>query len=216
LATLRANLAAALTVLANAIDIQLRAGSTVADIIIYSPTQATKDALLPLIIALVATNQQMEQLLITAGITNAMVAGPVLIDGVCYPCLGLSTCNCNAFFDGLTSDSVGGHACAKQEVLGLNGVATICRPPERPLIPFVDDGCPSDMVRCIVNYVAPVHPSCVCDSYGRGASASSLALCQKDTAHGERVCYPRNYDGDKKIGSAEYFGCASDMVRCNT
>ena len=64
--------------------------------------------------------------------------------------------------------------------------------------------------RCKATYNPPTHPTCQCDRYVNGATAASSVNCQKNTAH-ERLCYPKNYAGDKKIGAWEYYGCPEDM-----
>eukprot|EP00966_Prymnesium_polylepis_P286452 6617153-Prymnesium_polylepis.1 len=54
----------------------------------------------------------------------------------------------------------------------------------------------------VVSHAAPTFPPCVCDVISNQADAySPEGLCQKNAAHGERVCFARNYEGDKKIGS---------------
>ena len=135
-----------------------------------------------------------------------MVGAP-LIDGVVYNQAGLPTCACDNFRNGLTTDHAGEEACAKNEVHGLSGVKTWCAVPSRPFIRHVDDGCASDLRRCVVSYIKPVFPACRCHSYAGGAVPGSAEdLCQK----WDGTCYSRNYFGDKKIGGSEFFGCPED------
>ena len=96
-------------------------------------------------------------------------------------------------------------------VHGLQGGKTTCFPPQRAYIPHLDDGCTSDSFRCIVTYSPPTFPTCVCDYYVNQAYKDMPnGICQKNDATGARVCYPRNYEGDKQIGGWEYFGCPED------
>jgi len=128
----------------------------------------------------------------------------------------ISLCGCSSFVNGLTSASVGLDGCAKGQVHGLSGVQTNCYPTIRPYIPHLDDGCPSDMYRCVLSYTAPTHPACACDEYHNGAYAGmSNGLCQKNMAHGKAICQPRNYDSDKKVGGWEFYGCPEDSFRCS-
>ena len=122
----------------------------------------------------------------------------------------LPTCECENFRNGLTTDHEGMDACMKLENHGIEGgTETWCSIPSRTIIPFVDNGCPSDQYRCTVQYLQPLVPACNCDVYYNGASPSSTdGLCQKKTEH---TCYPRNSAGDKKIGNAEFYGCPEDM-----
>lgn len=125
---------------------------------------------------------------------------------------GLPNCMCENFRNGLTTDHVGEQACARNEVHGFNGVVTKCSMPERPFIPMIDDGCPSDQHRCIARYTPPVWPSCTCAAYASGASPTTTdGLCQKNDGS---ICVPRDYVGDKKIGGEELYGCANDMHYC--
>ena len=132
-----------------------------------------------------------------------------LINGEIYNPLGLPTCACDNFRNGLTTDHEGEQACGRNEIHGLSGLKTWCTMPSGPFIRFVDDGCGSDTTRCIVSYIKPVFPACECNKYAGGASPTSLGgLCNKDD---DFTCYPRNYVGDKKIGGSELFGCPADM-----
>jgi len=128
-------------------------------------------------------------------------------------------CLCDNFRNGLHSDEYGKHACTKDEVHGMKGIKTFCMMPPRPYIPFLDNGCPSDMYRCIVTNQPQLNfPVCKCDKLINGAVNDFVknkdGLCQKPTASGEQLCSPRNYFGDKKIGGSEFYGCPEDTFRC--
>jgi len=152
----------------------------------------------------------------TAFLGAPVTARPTLATSrpiVGVPISFLPNCGCDNFRNGLTTDDVGDEGCARDEVHGLRGVKTFCMPPSRPRIPYLDDGCPSDMFRCVVTHVAPTFPDCACSRYDRGAFAGDPnGTCQKIQGG---VCIPRNYVGEKKIGGSEYYGCPEDMFRCS-
>jgi len=175
---------------------------------------------IPLSVSPSATRTTIEALFLHAGTATAflknggldlLVLTNPLINGVQLSLLPV--CGCDNFRNGLTTDAVGTEGCARDEVHGLQGVKTFCTPPSRPRIPYLDDGCPSDMYRCVVTYVTPAFPACSCKSFANGAFASdpNEGMCQKIT---DGVCVPRNYEGDKKIGGSEHYGCPEDMFRC--
>lgn len=174
---------------------------------------------IPLSVSLSATQTTIEALFHHAGTATAFLkSGGLDLQVVSNPLINgaqrslLPACGCDNFRNGLTTDDVGTEGCSRDEVHGLQGVKTLCMPPARPRIPFLDDGCPSDMYRCIVTHVAPTFPSCSCTSFARGAFAGDPnGTCQKIK---DGVCMPRNYVGDKKIGGSEYYGCPEDTFRC--
>ena len=92
---------------------------------------------------------------------------------------------------------------------GIYGRQTHCGPTKRPAIAHLDDGCTSDTYRCVAAYTPPKFPACACAGYASGAAPTSTdGLCEKK---GDKICYPPNYAGDKKIGNADNYGCPEDM-----
>ena len=139
-----------------------------------------------------------------------VVSVPTIINGVLLS--PLPACNCDAFANGWSSNDIGAEGCARDDLVhGLLGIRTVCYPPQREYIPHLDDGCTSDSFRCIVTYSQPTFPMCTCDWYANQAyEGMPNGLCQKSKSGHARVCYPRNYIGDKKIGAWENYGCPED------
>ena len=75
----------------------------------------------------------------------------LLLFAICFTEMATSQvlplCGCESFRNGLTTDDIGGEACAKIEVHGLSGKQTWCMPPQGPFIQSLDDGCGSDAQR---------------------------------------------------------------------
>jgi len=126
--------------------------------------------------------------------------------------LGLPSCLCDNFRNGLITDHLGERACARSEAHGLSGYKVWCSMPTAEYIPLLQTGCPLDQFPCSVVYAPPTWPECECDTFVNGGSPTSTdGLCQKK---GSTSCFPRIYAGDKKIGGAELYGCPEDMFRC--
>ena len=142
--------------------------------------------------------------LAAAGIT---VSGLSTLDGQVINLSNFPLCLCENFRNDLTTDYQGQHGCARSEVHGLSGVEKACAHPERPYIPQLDSGCDVGWYRCVVTYQPPTFPSCTCHTF-IGGRDSGNGMCQKK---GSGECYPRNYEGDKKIGNEEFYACAEDM-----
>lgn len=127
----------------------------------------------------------------------------------------LPGCHCENFRNGLTTADVGKRGCAKKEVQGLDGVQIWCSLPQRPFIPFIDSGCPSDQVPCRVEFIQPKFLPCQCDQYSNGATPSTAAsggLCVKAQG-GEAICTPR-YASPADVGNAQFYGCPEDTRVC--
>eukprot|EP00966_Prymnesium_polylepis_P143558 3314010-Prymnesium_polylepis.1 len=121
-------------------------------------------------------------------------------------------CACDNFVNGWSETDIGSEGCARNVVHGLQGVQRTCKPPIRPYVPHLDDGCTSDSFRCIVTVTAVTFPTCVCDTFVNQAyKGMPNGLCKKK---GTGVCMARYYVGDKDIGGWEYYGCPEDAFHC--
>merc|ERR1719181_1370265 len=79
-------------------------------------------------------------------------------------------CACDNYRNGATVPTglLGKSVCAKTEAFSLFGdekPTVVCQLPDHPFYPFVHNGCPSDMHRCINTYDTPRTPFCECEEY---------------------------------------------------